>query len=103
MGLFDRFRNLQTWVRFPLALPHSLQCREIRPDGSENRGKWPQFRSSFLQTGPEKVLRSTPDASFRAFFSGGHSRSPVSTTTLGECNAITSRSLGESALDFLAP
>ena len=43
-SLLDRFRNLQTRVRFPLALPTSLACREIGLDCSENRVKWPQFR-----------------------------------------------------------
>src|ERR1019366_7231020 len=31
-----------------------------------------------FQTGPEKLLLSTPQASFRASFSGGQTRSPVS-------------------------
>jgi hypothetical protein len=45
-------------------------------------------------------MLSAPQASFRVSFSGGQTGSPVSTSTLGECNAITKRSLGESAFDF---
>src|ERR1039458_4602201 len=52
-------------------------------DCSENHGKRPQFHSSCFQTGPEKILLSTPQVSFRASFSGGQTRSPVSTVTAG--------------------
>jgi hypothetical protein len=37
-------------------------------------------------------------AAFVAFFSGGHTRSPVSTSPRGEWNTITNRWFGESAL-----
>jgi hypothetical protein len=36
--------------------PHSLECREIRLDSSENRGKLAQFRNYCSKTGPEKVI-----------------------------------------------
>jgi hypothetical protein len=74
-----------------LSPPHSLDCREIRLPCSENRAKSPQFLNFCSQTGPEKVSRFTPLASFHALFSGGQTRSPVSTTPSGECNAITNR------------
>ena len=45
-------------------------------------------------------LFSTPEAGLGAFFSGGQTRSPVSTTPAGECNAITNRWCSESALTF---
>jgi hypothetical protein len=76
--------------------PHSLERREIRLDCSGNCRKSTQFRNYCSQTGPEKVFHSTPQATFRALFSGGHIGSPVSTTPPGECNAITNRSFGES-------
>jgi hypothetical protein len=47
---------------------------------SENRWKSPQFCKSCRQTGPEKVSFLAPQPSFAAFFSGGLTRSPVSTT-----------------------
>src|ERR1700693_1772753 len=77
--------NSRRMVRARLfSLPTSLKRREICLHCPENRGKWPQFRGSFFQTGPEKILFSTPHASFRASFSGGQTRSPVSTTPAGE-------------------
>jgi hypothetical protein len=77
-----------TWVRIPLSPPYSLECREIQSHCPENRGKSPQFCNSDPQTGPEKVSCSMLQAGFAAFFSGGQTSSPVSTTPLGECNAI---------------
>jgi hypothetical protein len=68
----------------------------------ENRRKSPQFRNFGPQTGPEKMSRRTPQPSFTAFFSGGHTRSPVSTSPRGEWNTITNRWFGERLLDFLA-
>jgi len=53
-----------------------------------------------FQTGPEKVLLSTPQASFRASLRAGQTRSPASTVPAGECIAITNRWCGEGALDF---
>ena len=45
----------------------------------------------------------TAQRGFAAFFSAGHTRSPVSTTLRGEWNRITNRSFGESKLfDALA-
>ena len=58
-------------------------------DCSENHGKRPQFHSSCFQTGPEKILLSTPQVSFRASFSGGQTRSPVS--TFQQANAMRSQ------------
>jgi hypothetical protein len=68
--------------------PHSLKCREIRPDYSENSRKWAQFRDRSLETGPEKMARPMHLTVFAALFSAGHPRSPVSMTPRGECNAI---------------
>jgi hypothetical protein len=76
-------------VRIPLALPTSPKGREIRLDCSENRGERPQFRSSCFQTGPEKVVLSTPQVRVRASFSGGQTRSPVS--TFQQANAMRSQ------------
>src|ERR1022692_475170 len=69
------WKKSDAFKRFPVALPTSLKCREIRLDCSENRGERPQFRSSCFQTGPEKVVLSTPQARVRASFSGGQTRS----------------------------
>jgi hypothetical protein len=78
--------------------PRSLGCRETRLHSSENRWKSPQFRNFGHRTGPERMSRCPPQPSLRAFFSAGQTRSPVSTTPLGECNAITNRWFGESDL-----
>jgi hypothetical protein len=43
----------------------------------------------------------TPLPSFTAFFSGGRTRSPVSTSPRGEWNTITNRWFGESALTLV--
>ena len=48
------------------------------------------------------MSRRTPQPSFTAVFSGGHTRSPVSTSPVGECNTIRNRWFGEGLLDFLA-
>jgi hypothetical protein len=85
-------------VRIPPSPPDSLGCREIHLRCPENRGKLPRYFNSWPQIGPEKVSRCTPQASFSAVFSGRHMSSPVSTTTSGECNAITNRRYGESDL-----
>src|ERR1700687_2654802 len=71
-----------TWVRIPLSPPYSLDCREIRLPCSENRAKSLQFLNFCSETGPEKVSRFTPLASFHAFFSGGQTRSPVSNDSI---------------------
>jgi hypothetical protein len=92
--------ELQTRVRFPLALPTSLQCREIGRDYPGNRAKWPQFRVFCVQTGPEKMPSTMLQASVAGTFSRRHLSSPVSATPSGEWNAITNRSCGESGLDF---
>src|ERR1035438_2561784 len=75
-------------VRIPFAPPHSLKCREICLDCSGNCRKLAHFRNSCSQSGPEKVSCSLLPASFAAFFSGGHTSSPVSTTRSGECIGI---------------
>ncbi len=51
--------EVPTRVRFPLALPHSLNCREVRLQSSQNRAKSPQFRTFSLsnRTG-ESALRN---------------------------------------------
>jgi hypothetical protein len=59
----------------------------------ENRWKSPQFRNFGPQPGPEKMSRRTPQPSFTAFFSGGHTRSPVS---------MVHRSKGESLAIYRA-
>src|ERR1017187_4190952 len=79
-------------VRIHFPPPHRLKCRENSLDSSKKCEKWAQFRIFYVQTGPEKVSCSLLLASFAAFFSGGHTSSPVSTTRSGECNAITNRS-----------
>jgi hypothetical protein len=48
------------------------------------------------------MSRCPPQPSLRALFSGGQTRSPVSTAPLGECNAITNRWFGESDLTLRA-
>src|SRR6266513_598146 len=64
--------------------PDSPSCREIRLHYRENRNRLPQFGDSCARTGPEKVSRRTPLTTFAAFFSGGQTLSPVSTTASGE-------------------
>ena len=63
--------------------------------------------SKLLTPGPtnrlrEKMSRRTPQPSFTTILSGGHTRSPVSTNPVGECNTIRNRWFGERLLDFLA-
>lgn len=84
------------------APPYSLGCRETRLHSSENRLEMPQFRDSRLETGLEKVSREFRRRGFAAIFSGGRMCSPVSTSPLGECNAITNRSFGECDLTSMA-
>src|SRR5580704_13382678 len=75
-------------VRFLLALPHSLKCREICLDCPEIYGKWAQFPASCFQTGPEKVLPCAPPAVVSVLFSVRHLSSPVSRAASDEWNAI---------------
>jgi hypothetical protein len=64
----------------------------------DNRQKSPHFRNFHAQTGREKLSCYILRASFRAFFSVGHKRSPVSMTQQGEHNAIANRWFGENDL-----
>ena len=48
------------------------------------------------------MSRRTPQPSFTAILSGGHTHSPVSTNPVRECNTIRNRWFGERLLDFLA-
>jgi hypothetical protein len=91
LNLNTTVRETVPGVRIHLSPPHSLTCRETWLHCSENCGKSPQFCKFCSQAGPEKVSRCTPSPRFRAFFSEGQTPSPVSTTPLGECNAITDR------------
>ena len=84
-------RAVQIAASNPCASAHLCSCRETPLHSSENRWKSPQLRRFRRQTGREKVSRRTPQPSFRAFFSVGHMRSPVSKAPSGECNAITNR------------
>jgi Putative transposase len=62
----------------PSASQSALQRKWL--NSSENLGKWPQFSDFPLKTGPEKMSRRRPMPSFVPFFSGGPTRSPVSTS-----------------------
>jgi hypothetical protein len=84
-------------VRIPLPPPRSLSCRETWSNLTDNRWKWPQFRDSSREIGPEKVHSRTTRPRFSTFFSGAQTSSPVSTTPRSEWNAITNRWFGESA------
>src|ERR1700733_7746709 len=52
-------------VRIPLPPPHSLKCREIRPDCSGNYAKWVQFRNFLSKRSRERGVL-TPRRGSRA-------------------------------------
>ena len=72
-----------TKVRISLSPPPSLSRREIGLRHGKNPWKSRQFHRFCNQTGPEKVHRRSPRASFLAIFSVGHIHSPVSATAIG--------------------
>src|SRR5580698_8065911 len=89
-------------VRILPSPPFSLDRRGNRLHSAENHLKTAQFCDSCRQTGLEKVSRSNSVGRLCGYFSGGHTGSPVSDSPLGECNAITNRSLGERDLTLAA-
>jgi hypothetical protein len=60
------------------------------------------YRSILSRRVPKSFATAQPQVSpnFLAFFSGGHTRSPVSTNPVGECNTIRNRWFSERLLDF---
>src|SRR6185369_6398637 len=55
-GLGRKILNLQTRVRFPVALPFSLHCREISPNRPRNRRNCPYL--AIVSMKPERRKRS---------------------------------------------
>ena len=76
-------------VRISVPPPRSLNCREIPPSFPPNYAKICLFfdYSSANRTAENAQLCSEGGL-FPGFFSGAHTRSPVSRRSSGECNAI---------------
>src|SRR5271154_6879621 len=88
-------------VRIPPSPPRSLDCREFLPLFSAKCAKRARISRFFLDK-PDCRERTAQQRrrSLSWLFSGGDMRSPVSRWASGECNAITSRKLGQSELTF---
>jgi hypothetical protein len=95
------FNKLLERVRFPLALPTSLKCREISRDCSENRAKWPQFRIVWPLNRTGESVPHNAKGEFCGAFSGG--RWAVPFQRLQQANALRSEidDVAKPALTFV--
>src|ERR1700683_3999194 len=86
-------------VRIPLPPPRSLSCREIPPSFPPKYAKHARI-SRFFTDKPDRRERTARQrwGPLSWVFSGGHIRSPVSGSPLGECNAIKSYGFGHNKL-----
>src|SRR3954452_20634952 len=78
-------------VRIPHSPPYSLDRRETRPNCSRSCEKTPKFPDSAPANWTRESDRPNAVRQRWRVFSGQQKRSPVTTRTGGECNAITNR------------